>query len=127
MYLAQGNSESATEHYEEAAHYAAKTDDANLQGLIQFNIGNLFADAGLYLEALDRYKSAERFFANSPLSNAIARQTNSLSAIGQMYLFSGQKDSALIAFYKGLELIELAENRELKILLMQNLSVFIAK
>ena len=123
VYLAQGNSESAMEHYEQATQYAAQTDDANLKGLIQFNIGDLFARAGLHLEALDRYKSAERFFANSSLDNAVERQANSFSAIGQRYLLLHQRDSALVAFDRGLELAKYAKSRELERLLMQNLSV----
>ena len=123
VYLAQGDAENAMEHYEQAAQYAAKTSDANLQGLIQFNIGDLFARAGLHLEALDRYKNAERFFADSPLSNALERQANSLSAIGQMYHFSGQEENALSAYYKGLELAKLAGSKVLEGLLSQNLSV----
>jgi tetratricopeptide (TPR) repeat protein len=123
VYHEQGSFENAMQHYKRAVEYAAQTNDVDLQGLIQYNIGDLFAATGLHLEALEMYKKAEQFFANSLSGNAAQRQIRSLAAIGQRYMLSGLQDNAFVAFYKGLELAKLAENEELERLLMQNLGV----
>ena len=123
VYLAQGNSENAMKHYEQAAQYAAQTNDANLQGLIQFNMGDLFVRAGLHLEALDRYKKAERLFAYSPSNSAEERRARCFAAIGQKYMLLGQEDNSFAAFYKGLKLAKRNKNSELLRVLNQNMSV----
>jgi tetratricopeptide (TPR) repeat protein len=48
----------ATQHYKEAETYAARTANPGLQGLIQYNLGDLFAVQDLYPNALESYKIA---------------------------------------------------------------------
>ena len=50
-------------HYNIARDYAAKNGDADLQGLVQYNIGDLFAEQGSHQEALEDYKMAEIFLS----------------------------------------------------------------
>jgi len=121
VYEEQGNFENAMLHFQQAAEYAAKTDDINLKGLIQFNIGYLFQDAGLFFEALEEYKKVARLFANSLLGNAIERKARSFAAIGRMYMLLGQTDNAFAAFYKSLELARDKEDNKLLSLLHQNI------
>jgi tetratricopeptide (TPR) repeat protein len=122
VYLEQEDFENAMEQYKHAAKYAMKTNDADLQGLIQYNIGDLLRDATLYTEALEQYKIAERFFANSLLDNATEKQASSFIAIGLMHSYLRQPDSTFIAYYKGLELAKNSGNSELARHLMQNIS-----
>jgi tetratricopeptide (TPR) repeat protein len=122
VYLEREDFENAMEQYKHAAEYIAKTNDTDLQGLIQYNIGDLLQKTALYIEALEQYKIAESFFANSLNDNAVERQTGCFMAIGLMYMISGQSDSAFVAYHKGLELAKNSENIELMRLLMQNIS-----
>ena len=121
VYEEQGNFENAMRHFNQAAEYAVRADDTNLQGLIHSYIGDLLADAGLYIEALEEYKKAERFFANSPLDNAVENRVRSFSAIGRMYLLLGQEDSDLAVLHKGLELARRSKNSQLLHLMHQNI------
>ena len=121
VYEEQDNFENAMQQFNYAADYAARADDANLQGLIHFYIGDLFANAGLHLEALKEFKKAERFFANVFSDRAMRNRVYSFSAIGRMYSFSGQQTNALAAFHKGLELARSSENNKLLGLLHQNI------
>lgn len=118
----QGNLKQAMQHYKDAGTFASKTNDIDLKGLIQYNIGDLFAEQGVYNEALYNYQQAERFYTQSP-DKAKEKQVNCLSAIGQMFILSGKQDSAFVTFHKGLEIAESIENRELQSLLAQNLSI----
>ena len=121
VYDEQGDFENAMLHFQQAAEYAAKTDDTNLKGLIQFNIGYLFSNAGLYLEALEEYRKVERLFANSSVDNAIERQARSFAAIGRVYMFLRKNDNALTALHKGLELLKRNESSDFLSLLHQNI------
>jgi tetratricopeptide (TPR) repeat protein len=112
----------AMQQYKEAEKYALQTGDADLKGLVQYNSGDLLAEQGLYTEALKNYKDAERFYLQSP-EKPYEKQANCFSAIGRMFLLSAEKDSAFRYFHKGLEIAEIAGNRELQSLLAQNLSV----
>lgn len=114
--------EKATEHYLTAGDYAAEAGDTDLQGLARYNMGDLFARRGLYPEALEHYKEAERFYAQSP-EKPYEEQATCLSAIGRMFLLSAEKDSAFLYFHKGLEIAETKGDRELQCLLSQNLGI----
>jgi len=126
VYREQGNKEQAMELYKDAETYAVKTSDVDLQGLVQYNMGDLLAEQGLYDQALINYQKAESFYALSPV-NAIEKQTRCLSATGRMFLLSGQQESAFADMHKGFELALTTENDALKSLLAQNLSVFYAE
>ncbi|MDR0334186.1 MAG: hypothetical protein LBI15_12095 [Dysgonamonadaceae bacterium] len=121
VHLEIGDSENAMLHYRQAADFAAEVNDANLQGFIQFNLGKLLEKSGLYIEALEKYKNAEQFYANS--FDGAPMQARCFGAIGQMYMLSGKKDNAFVAFYKGLELAKNVENNQALMLLMQNIYV----
>ena len=122
VYRERKQYEQAMEHYKEAEKFAMQTGDADLKGLVQYNTGDLLAEQGLYSEALKNYKNAERFYMQSP-EKPDEKQANCFSAIGRMFLLSAEKDSAFRYFHKGLEIAEIAGNRELQSLLAQNLSV----
>jgi tetratricopeptide (TPR) repeat protein len=121
VYLEMRDSKNAMLHYKQAADYSANTQDINLQGFIQFNIGKLLEEGGLYTEALEKYKNAEQFYANS--FDGVPMQAQCFAAIGQMYMLSGKKNNAFVAFYKGLELAKNDENNQMLTLLMQNIYV----
>ena len=112
----------AMQHYKEAEHHAAQTGDADLQGLVQYNMGDLLAEEGLHAQALEKYKAAETWYRQSSV-NPDEKQARCLAATGRMCLLLGEQDSAFAAFHKGLELAETSGNSELQSLLAQNLSV----
>jgi tetratricopeptide (TPR) repeat protein len=112
----------AMQHYKEAEHHAAQTGDADLQGLVQYNMGDLLAEEGLHAQALEKYKAAETWYRQSSV-NPDEKQARCLAATGRMCLLLGEQDSAFAAFHKGLELAETSGNSELQSLLTQNLSV----
>ena len=127
VYHAQDNLERAIEHYRRATIYAAQINDIDLQGLIHFNMGNLFASTGLHLEALEEYKKAERLFASSLSDSAVERQLRCFVAIGTRYMLLGQKNNSFAVLYKGLELAKRSGNSELLRILSQNISVSYSK
>ena len=122
VYREQGNKELAMKHYKDAQTYAAKTYDADLQGLMQYNMGDLLAEEGLYDQARLYYQQAESLYTLSSV-NAIEKQARCLSAIGRMYLLSEYEDSAITVLHKGLQLAQSSQNSELQSLLAQNLSI----
>ena len=126
VYREQGNKEQTMKHYKDAETYAVKTSDVDLQGLVQYNMGDLLAEQGLYDQALISYQQAESLYALSQL-NAIEKHVRCLSTTGRMFLISGQQDSAFADMHKGFELALTTENDALKSLLAQNLSVFYAE
>lgn len=107
-----------TLHYSTAGDYAAKAGDTGLRGLVRYNTGDLFAEQGLYKEALGYYAEAARFYDNDP-----EKQTQCFSAIGRMHMFLQQPDSAFLYFHKGLEIAGAAGDKVQQSLLAQNLSV----
>ncbi len=114
--------EQAMYHYNIARNYAAKNGDTDLQGLVQYNIGDLLAEQGSHKEALEYYKKAEFFYVKSP-DKPHEKQARCFSAVGRMYMFLQQPDSAFRYFHKGLEIAEVAGDKNLQSLLSQNLSV----
>ncbi|SEA46660.1 Tetratricopeptide repeat-containing protein [Porphyromonadaceae bacterium KH3R12] len=112
----------AMQQYIEAEKYASEANNINLKGLVQYNTGDLLASQGLYLKAIDHYKNAERFYAESP-EELYEKQVTSLSAIGRMFLLSGKNDSAFQYFHKGLQIAESKNDTKLQSLLSQNLSI----
>jgi tetratricopeptide (TPR) repeat protein/DNA-binding CsgD family transcriptional regulator len=122
VYREQGDTDNVMINFKWAAEYAARTDDADLKGMIQYNIGSLLAQEGRYKEAMKEFKKAESFFANSP-DNAAEKQARSLVTIGRMHSLLGQQDGAFAAFRKGLELARHSQNNELLRLLNQNIHI----
>lgn len=118
VYREQKEYEKAVQHYKTAGDYAAKVGDTDLQGLLQYNIGDLFYEQGLYKEALKYYMGAVPFFENKP-----EKQPQCFSAIGRMYMVLQQPDSAFLYFHKGLEIAETRGDKNYQSLLTQNLSV----
>ena len=112
----------AMQQYKTAEEYAARTGDADLRGLVRYNMGDLLAEQGLHAEALEQYRTAESLYRQSPV-NPEEKQARCLAATGRMFLLLGEQDSAFAAFHKGLELAETSGNSELQSLLAQNLSV----
>lgn len=105
-------------HYKKAGSYAAKSEDIGLQGLIEYNTGDLFSIQGMYRQALESYKTAEALYHGMP-----EKQTQCLSAMGRMYTLLQLPDSAFFYFHKGLELAQASKDEKLLSLLAQNLSV----
>ncbi|WP_352421297.1 tetratricopeptide repeat protein [Proteiniphilum sp.] len=122
VYRERKEYENAVQQYKEAGKHARQTGDADLQGLIQYNLGDLLAKQGFHLEALENYKKAERFYAQSP-DKPHEKQANCLSAIGRMYALLNQPDSALLSFHTGLDLAGNRGDLPLQSLLAQNLGV----
>ncbi|MFA7140464.1 MAG: hypothetical protein WC126_05590 [Proteiniphilum sp.] len=118
VYRERKEYEKAMGHYLRAGDYATEAGDNALQGLIQYNLGDLFAVQDLYPMALERYKSAARFYNAYPEEEAY-----SLSAVGRMFLLSGEKDSAFLYFHKGLDIAETKGDLKLQSLLSQNLGI----
>ena len=110
--------EPAMKYYKDAEMYAAKSKDNNLRGLIQYNIGDLFAAQGLYAKAVDNYKAAVGLYADN-----LPKQANALSAVGRMFLLDGKSDSAFVYFHQGLDAAIRSKDNTLQSLLEQNLSV----
>ncbi len=122
VYREQGNLKDAMQHYKEAEKYAGQTNNMDLNGLVQYNIGDLLTELGLYTQALEAYKKAENFYRQLP-ENSEGRQARGLAAMGRMYLLKGNEDSAFLSFHKGLDLAILARDSGFQSVLAQNLSV----
>ncbi|MDO5665402.1 MAG: LuxR C-terminal-related transcriptional regulator [Bacteroidia bacterium] len=122
VYREQGNFEQAMQQYKEAGQYAAKTNNVDLQGLVQYNIGDLLAEEGLHALALEKYKVAESLYCQSPV-NPEEKQVKCLIAIGQIFLLLRNNDSALVTFNKGLELAKTFGSTTVHSLLHQNIGV----
>lgn len=122
VYRERRDTEWAMQHYKSAEHYADKTTDVDLKGLVQYNIGNLFSEQGLHRQALQQYQIAEEFFRQSPI-HPQEKQTKCLSAIGRVHMLLEEQDHSFAAFHKGLDLAKSASNTQLQSLLAQNLSV----
>ena len=90
----------------------------DLQGLVQYNMGDLLAEQGLHAQALKKYKTAESLYTQSQ-----EKQARCLAAIGRMFLLLGEQDSSFVALHRGLELAKTSGNSELQSLLAQNLSI----
>lgn len=122
VYREQEDFDRAMQQYKDAERYAAKTDDVDLQGLVQYNMGDLLAEQGLHAQALEKYKSAENLYRQSPVSPQ-EKQARCLVAVGQMFLLSEKQDSSFVALHNGLKLAESIHSRELQSLLAHSLSV----
>ncbi len=110
--------EKAMEHYLTAGEYAAQAGDTGLQGLIQYNLGDLFAEQDLYSKALQSYKTATQFYNEQP-----EKEAYSLSAVGRMFLLDKNPDSAFFYFQKGLNTAKHTDDKILQSLLAQNIGV----
>ncbi|HHX69984.1 MAG TPA: hypothetical protein GX708_18300, partial [Gallicola sp.] len=118
VYREQRYNEKAMEHYKEAEIYASRATDAALQGLILYNIADLFAVDGFYPKALESYKIAAQFYATYP-----EQEAHSLGGVGRMFLLDKKADSAFIYFEKGLNIAKRMDNTLLQSLLAQNIGV----
>lgn len=108
----------AMQHYDKAGDYAMQTGDFILQGLVQYNFGDLFAKQGLHEKALEQFMKAAQLNASEP-----GKQAHCLSAVGRMYFILEKPDSAFLYFHKGLELAETSGNKKIQSQSSQNLSV----
>lgn len=118
LYRERDDIEDAIQHYKEAEAYAAKTTDFALQGLIQYNIGDLFVQQGLYNKALENYKAAAQLYKEHP-----EKESYSLGAVGRMYLLDKKPDSAFYYFQRGMNIAESTNDNILQGLLKQNIGV----
>ncbi|MEA5062108.1 MAG: hypothetical protein VB074_12380 [Proteiniphilum sp.] len=118
VYREQEEYGKAIRYYKEAETSAAKTTDHALKGLIQYNLGDLFAVQDLYPRALESYKNAARFYSAQPEQKAY-----SLSAVGRMFLLDKNPDSAFLYFQKGLNVAKPMNDEILQSLLAQNVGV----
>lgn len=118
VYRERGDYEKAMLHYKKAETYATGTADTALQGLIQYNLGDLFAVQDLFSKAQENYKAAARFYGEHPEKKAY-----SLSAVGRMFLLDKNPDSAFFYFQKGLEAAKPTNDKVLQSLLAQNTGV----
>lgn len=114
--------EKAMGQYVEAERFALLTNDINLRGLIQYNMGDLLARQGNYLNAMDHYRNAESLYSKLP-EELYEKVAISLSAIGRMHSYLGDKDNAFKYFIEGLEIANTYDDMSLQNQLAQNLSV----
>lgn len=110
--------EPAMVYYKEAERYARKSADPSLQGLVEYNIGDLLAEQGLHFKALDRYETAAKYYQDEPDKRAY-----SYSAMGRMLLLEGKNDSAFYYFHRGLDITRKIQKHSLQYVLTQSLSV----
>ena len=122
VYREQNDNKKAMQAYKDAATTAKKTNDPDLKGMVQYNIGDLLLQDNLIEEALDAYKKAEQLYGQSSI-NVEEKQIKCLSAVGRMFLVLSKPDSTFFYLHKGLKLAEETENIELQSHLMQNLSI----
>lgn len=126
LHRERGDLNLAMLEYKEAKHHAENTGNTSFNALIQFNIGALFREHGLYSEGLENYIIAEQLYRQSP-EGYRDKRVNCYSEIGQMYMLLGNQDSAFVYFHKGLDLAESINSKDLQRLLFQNLSVAYAE
>lgn len=119
VFREQKSYKQAMKEFKNACLVATERDDTDMLGLVHYNMGDLLAEQDLYAQALNQYKLAEQFYAELP-----EKQAQCNSAMGQMYMLSGNQNSALVAFEHGLDLAKNAEDNNLQSLLLQNISVF---
>lgn len=122
VYREQQHNDHAMQHYKKAEQLASQTDNANLMGLAEYNIGDLLAGQGYYRQALIHYSQAADIYVQS-FGELYKKRANCLAAMGRMYLLLEQPDSAFLHFQKGLDLAESSGDSNLQSLLAQNLSV----
>ena len=118
VYREQQHNNQAMQHYKKAEQLASQTDNANLMGLTEYNMGDLLAEQRQYGEALKLYMDAAQLYEEQP-----DKQAQCLSATGRMYLLLKQPDSAFYYFHKGLKTAKSTGDNKLQSLLAQNLSV----
>ena len=118
VYRERGDYGKTMQHYKEAEIYAARTANPGLQGLVHYNLGDLFAVQDLYPKALENYKAAAQFYREHPEEEAY-----SLSAVGRMFLLDKNPDSAFFYFQKGLNAAKPTNDKILQSLLAQNIGV----
>ena len=73
VYRDKNHYDKAMQAYKDAATIAQKTNDPDLKGIVQYNIGDLLLQYNLIDEAQDAYKKAEQFYGQS-LKNAEEKQ-----------------------------------------------------
>lgn len=122
VYREQNNFDKAMQQYKEAEQYAAKTGDVDLQGLVQYNMGDLLAEKGFHALALEKYKEAKELYARSRITPE-EKQVKCLDVIGQMYSLLGEQNQAVESFQQGVTISYSLNNYELQRRLTQNLSV----
>ena len=122
VYRDKSDYDKAMQAYKDAATTAQKTNDPDLKGMVQYNIGDLLLQDNLIEEALDAYKKAEQLYGQSSI-NVEEKQIKCLSAVGRMFLMLSKPDSTFLYLHKGLELAEKIGNIELQKYLLQNLSI----
>ncbi|WP_165792991.1 tetratricopeptide repeat protein [Sphingobacterium haloxyli] len=110
--------EPAMVYYKEAEHYAKKAKDNSLRGLVEYNIGDLLAEQGLHYKALDRYRTAARYYQDE-----LDKLAYSYSAMGRMFLFEEDNDSAFYYFHRGLDIAREKGSKVLQSQLAQSLGV----
>lgn len=118
LYREINDIENAMQHYKEAEAYAANTTDLALQGLIQYNIGDLFFQQRLYSKAVENYKASAQLYKEYP-----KERSYSLGAAGRMFLLDKNLDSALVYFEKGIDITESANDKSTQGILKQNIAV----
>lgn len=114
----QKNYESSMAYYKDAELNAHELKDSLLIGLVNYNIGDLFAERGLYGKALNKYKIASKYYLKHP-----EKQINCYNSIGRMLLFEDKTDSAFLYFHHGLDLARETDNDELYRQLSHSLGV----
>ena len=65
VYRDKNHYDKAMQAYKDAATIAQKTNDPDLKGIVQYNIGDLLLQDNLIEEALDAYKKAEQLYGQS--------------------------------------------------------------
>lgn len=92
--------------YKEALSIAKQADNRLNEGLVYYNIGNLYYNQLAYREAWNNYKNAAVKYQGDTTKTLI-----SLEAAGQSALLFGKMDSAMLFFNKAIDLASKTTNR----------------
>jgi len=107
----RNNMNEAVKAYLEAESLADKSDNDNLKGLIQSNLGILHHDHSSYDKAIVFLKNAIMFYEK--VKN-YKNETSTLRIIGDNFVFCGKRDSALYYYNQSLRLAVICNKSKLQ-------------
>ena len=122
VYKERNDFEPAVRQYELAREYALKTDEAALQGLILYHIGDLFYEEGSYAEAISAYREAAQKYEGD-----LQKRIRCFGAMGRTWMLQEQNDSAFYYLREGWNMAMKSSDSLSQSLLAQNLGVAYAE
>ena len=120
LWQEQENMDSAIEAYVEAENLADKTDNYNLKGLIQGNLGILHREHSSYEKSIEFYKNSVQMFDKA---KNYRNKINTMRSIGDCFLLSKNNDSASYYYDESLKLAIFYNMPELQSDIKQSMGV----